>query len=181
MTIGEFFATFGGGVFVLVVIVIVVASKIGKNQSEKNKERDKQQAERYNERNAETDTIYTSIRDEQRRRQEELKRRLQQKYGQAEQKRQDDEQAAKHAKHVEDSHAHAHLGEEEHYEEIVGSLGEINDEGCQDLSGVRFIATDIAYEADSLEQVDYNRLANALVLGEIVNSPRFKAPYSRRK
>ena len=92
-----------------------------------------------------------------------------------------DKQAAKHAKHVEDSRAHEHLGEEEHYEEIVGSLGEVNDEGCQDLAGVRFLAHDIAYELQNESDVDYDRLAQAMVLGEIINTPRFKTPYSKNR
>lgn len=92
-----------------------------------------------------------------------------------------EDRASKHEKHVADSHAHGHEGEEEHYEEIVGSLGEVNDEGCADLSGVRFIASDLAYEIQSQETPDYDRLAQAMVLGEIINSPRFKTPYSKRK
>lgn len=90
-------------------------------------------------------------------------------------------QASKHQKHVEDASEHAHLGEEEHYEEIIGSLGEVNDEGCTDLNGVRFLVNDLAYELHSDKEVDYDRIAQAMVLGEIINTPRFKAPYSRRK
>ena len=92
-----------------------------------------------------------------------------------------EDKASKHEKHVADSHAHGHSGEEEHYEEIVGSLGEVNDEGCADLSGVRFIASDLSYEIQSQETPDYDRLAQAMVLGEIINTPRFKAPYTKRK
>ena len=57
-------------------------------------------------------------------------------------------QPTKHELHLSDAKEHAHLGEEEHYEEIVGSLGEVNDEGCIDLDGVRFIAHDVAYDTD---------------------------------
>ena len=92
-----------------------------------------------------------------------------------------EKQAEKHAQHVADAHRHAHLGEEEHYDEIVGSLGEVNDEGCADLSGVRFVAHDLAYEIRENEQPDYNKLAQAIVLGEVLNNPRFKSPYSPKK
>ena len=174
MEIAEFFATFGSGVFILIVIVFCVIAGIHKTKAQNDKQREKQAAEQYKQRNAET-SGKSSIDSEQRRRQEELKQRLQQKYGQV------DEQARKHQKHVEDSHEHGHLGEEEHYEEIVGSLGEVNDEGCEDLSGVRFIATDLAYELQTSETVDCDRLAQVMVLGEVLNHPRFKQPYSRRK
>ena len=176
MEIEEFFATFGSGVFIFIVIALFVIINIGKKKAEQNKEREKQEAEQYKQRSAE---IASPIIDEQRRRQEELKQRLAQKYAQT-QSAKAAEQAAKHAKHVEDSHEHAHLGEEEHYEEIVGSLGEVNDEGCDDLSGVRFIARDLAYDAEDDER-DYTQLAKAMVLGEIMNSPRFKTPYTRKK
>lgn len=84
-----------------------------------------------------------------------------------------------HERHQSDAQEHSHLGEEEHYEEIVGSLGDINDEGCEDLSGVRFIAHDLAYEVGDSEQHDYTKLAKAIVLGDIINSPRFKTPPRR--
>ena len=66
------------------------------------------------------------------------------------------------------------------YDEIVGSLGEVNDEGCVDLDGVRFIASDVAYEIDNDDGPDYARLAQSMVLGEVLNNPRFKKPYSRK-
>ena len=86
----------------------------------------------------------------------------------------------RHEQHVQDAHAHGHTGEEEHYEEIVGSLGDVNDEGCADLNGVRFIAHDLAYDPNNGNAPDYNKLAKAMVLGEILNSPRFKKPYGRK-
>ena len=86
----------------------------------------------------------------------------------------------KHQLHQQDAKAHEHVGEEEHYEEIVGSLGEVNDEGCEDLSGVRFIVRDMAYETSDGDQVDYGKLAKAIVLGEVLNNPRFKKPYTRK-
>lgn len=92
-----------------------------------------------------------------------------------------DKQAEKHAQHQADARQHAHLGEEEHYDEIVGSLGEVNDEGCADLNGVRFVAHDLAYELRENEQPDYNKLAQAMVLGEVLNNPRFKSPHSPKK
>ena len=85
----------------------------------------------------------------------------------------------KHERHQQDAHDHGHTGEEEHYEEIVGSLGEVNDEGCEDLSGVRFIAHDLAYDTSENGQ-DYTQLAKAMVLGEIINNPRFKSPYTKK-
>lgn len=92
-----------------------------------------------------------------------------------------EKQVQKHQAHQADAHSHAHLGEEEHYDDIVGSLGEVNDEGCADLSGVRFVAHDIAYEFGDGEQRNYNKLAQAIVLGEVLNNPRFKSPYSPKK
>ena len=35
--------------------------------------------------------------------------------------------------------SHSHSGKEERYEPIVGSLGEVDDEGCDELDGVRLI------------------------------------------
>ena len=172
----EFLATFGSGLFTFVVIIVAVVLAIRKARRNGEKQREQQASEQYRQRYAETSAKSTGISDEQRRRQEELKKRLAQKYGLS-----DDEQAQKHAKHVEDSHEHGHLGREEHYEEIVGSLGEVNDEGCVDLNGVRFLATDLSYELQTQESVDYDRIAQAMVLGDVINNPRFKTPYSRRK
>lgn len=87
---------------------------------------------------------------------------------------------AKHELHQQDAKEHGHTGVEEHYEEIVGSLGAVNDEGCEDLSGVRFIAHDLAYDDAEGEGYDYTRLAQAMVLGDVINNPRFKKPYSRK-
>ncbi len=89
------------------------------------------------------------------------------------------QEAAKHAAHVADAHAHEHKGSEEHYEEIVGSLGEVKDEGCADLDGVRFIAHDVAYDNVENERRDYSDVVQAMVIGEILNEPRFKSPYHR--
>lgn len=81
--------------------------------------------------------------------------------------------------HVADAKAHGHKGEEEHYDEIVGSLGDVNDEGCADLDGVRFIAHDAAYDGEEGAR-DYTAVVRAMVLGEILNEPRFKHPYRRK-
>lgn len=89
-------------------------------------------------------------------------------------------EAARHQAHVADARAHSHKGEEEHYEEIVGSLGDVNDEGCADLDGVRFISHDVAYDpADGSR--DYSDAARLIVLGEILNTPRFKSPYGKSR
>lgn len=69
---------------------------------------------------------------------------------------------------------HTHVGDDaEYYEKIVGSLGEVDDEGCDELDGVRLIAHDLAYD-DEEKGVDYTEVAKAIVIGEIVNNPRFK-------
>lgn len=86
----------------------------------------------------------------------------------------------KHALHVADALAHQHKGQEEHYEEIVGSLGDVHDEGCADLNGVRFIAHDLAYEPDSDGHRDMTAVAKAMVMGEVLNNPRFNHPYHRK-
>lgn len=75
---------------------------------------------------------------------------------------------------------HVHIAdEEETYEKIVGSLGDINDEGCDETDGVRFIVNDEAYIGQS-ETHDYTQLMKAMVVGEVVNHPRFKSPYKKR-
>lgn len=80
------------------------------------------------------------------------------------------------------AHDHDHIGQEaEAYEEIIGSLGDISDEGCDELSGVRLIAHDLAYAPEKDNSVDYDKIARALVLGDVLNSPRYKVPYSRKR
>lgn len=79
-----------------------------------------------------------------------------------------------------DAHAHEHVGTEEHYEPIVGSLGGDSDEGCPDLDGVRLIAHDVAYDDnDGQKHFDRKKLARAMILGELLNEPRFKGPKKR--
>ena len=76
---------------------------------------------------------------------------------------------------------HAHSGEEENYDPIVGSLGAVYDEGCTELDGVRLIATDLMYQTDD-EHVAYDMdaIRKSLILGEILNNPRFKKPHGRK-
>ncbi len=82
--------------------------------------------------------------------------------------------SASHDKHLADAALHGHKGTEEHYEEIVGSLGDVNDEGCADLDGVRFISHDAAYDGDDSAPTDYNDILRLMVLGDVLNTPRFK-------
>lgn len=67
---------------------------------------------------------------------------------------------------------HVHIGDdEEHYDKIVGSLGEVDDEGCADLDGIRLIARDIAYDGDE-EKHDYSEIVKAMVIGEVIATPK---------
>ena len=76
---------------------------------------------------------------------------------------------------------HSHLGTTETYDPIVGSLGAVSDEGCDELNGVRLIATDLMYETDDEGKVyDMNVVRKSLILGEILNNPRFKTPYGKK-
>lgn len=79
------------------------------------------------------------------------------------------------------SKSHSHSGKAEHYDPIVGSLGKVSDEGCDELDGVRLVEHDESYcdDASHFEITDYDNLKQAIVLGEIVNSPRFKKPFRR--
>ena len=76
---------------------------------------------------------------------------------------------------------HGHSGVTETYDPIVGSLGAVSDEGCDELNGVRLIATDLTYETEDEGKV-YNMdvIRKSLVLGEILNNPRFKTPYGKK-
>ena len=163
-------------VFGVIVVVssVAIAVSIAKRFSQKKTQNE--YAERYWEKQSVSQSATTSGRvgltDEQRRRLDYLRSQQAQRTA--------SDANAKHELHVQDAHEHAHLGEEEHYEEIVGSLGDVNDEGCEDLSGVRFIVHDLAYDTSTDGEHDYTELAKAMVLGEVVNSPRFKHPYSRK-
>lgn len=78
--------------------------------------------------------------------------------------------------------SHSHRGTTESYEPIVGSLGEVNDEGCDELDGVRLIEHDEAYcdDPDHILSSDPTDLERAIVLGEVLNTPRYKQPYRRK-
>ncbi len=75
---------------------------------------------------------------------------------------------------------HSHIGKVETYPQIVGSLGEVNDEGCQELDGVRLIATDLMYEDGDERTFNYEKIRKSIVLGEILNTPRFKNPFGKK-
>lgn len=77
---------------------------------------------------------------------------------------------------------HSHTGKAERYEPIVGSLGGVSDEGCGELDGVRLVEHDEAYCDDEshAEVADYSDLQNAIVMGEVLNNPRFKTPPVKR-
>jgi len=80
---------------------------------------------------------------------------------------------------VANSDGHVHMGSVEERYDAIGSLGEVHDEGCADLNGVRLIANDIAYSA-SEQRRDYSDVAKAMVLGEILDEPRFKKRYGKK-
>ena len=176
---GETLATFLGIGLTIVVFVAFGVTFLKIAQSSKQKQR----MEQYKQKKAAEEASSSRANAEQGN-QSDMMKRIAQSFGlhvDDDDKARKQSKQSKHAKHVEDTERHGHVGEEEHYEEIVGSLGEINDEGCADLSGVRFLAHDMAYEIHTQNDVDYDRLAQAMVLGEIVNAPRFKTPYTRRK
>lgn len=81
---------------------------------------------------------------------------------------------------VADNDGHTHVsGDEETYDKIVGSLGDVNDEGCEDLAGVRFIVNDMAYQNQS-QSADYSEIAKAIVIGDVINNPRFKHNWRKK-
>ena len=172
---GEALATFLGMVVTFIVIAVFAGALIKLAQSQKTKQRMEEYKRKKAEEEARAMSSAKTATVERSAKAAEM-RSIARSFGLLA-----DDKAAKHEKHVADSHAHGHEGEEEHYEEIVGSLGEVNDEGCADLAGVRFIASDLAYEIAVQDTPDYDRLAQAMVLGEIINSPRFKTPYTKRK
>ena len=156
-----------------IVMVIGRASKVAKQ-----KQTDKQVSQAFSSHSAKSEQ--SGLTDEQRQRLNNLREYYKDRIAAEEQEKQQLE-AEKHERHVEDAHEHAHLGEEEHYEEIVGSLGDVNDEGCEDLNGVRFIAYDVAYDTNVDGEHDYTELAKVMVLGDIINTPRCRAPYTRKR
>ena len=44
---------------------------------------------------------------------------------------------------------------------------------------MRFIVNDVAYLGQS-EQTDYTEVMKAIVIGDILNNPRFKSKYKKR-
>lgn len=74
---------------------------------------------------------------------------------------------------------HTHIGKAETYQPIVGSLGAVSDEGCAELDGVRLIEDDEAY--DMPIEADRPAIAKAVILGELLNTPRFKTPWNPKK
>ncbi len=76
---------------------------------------------------------------------------------------------------------HNHVGDSiEQYEPISGSLGQVRDEGCVEMDGFRLIANDDNFDAESGEtNFNLNKVAQAIVLGEILDKPRFKNPPNR--
>ena len=82
---------------------------------------------------------------------------------------------------VRDAHAHDHVGFEEHYAPIEGSLGSVDDEGCADLSGVRLIENDPDYAPTTDDNdVDRREIARIMILGEVFDRPAWKGPYTRK-
>lgn len=76
----------------------------------------------------------------------------------------------------EDGSKHTHYGNVvETYEPIVGSLGEVHDEGCDDLDDIRMILLDEIYRGDD-GMLQLSPIAKAMLLGELFNEPRFDAP-----
>lgn len=69
---------------------------------------------------------------------------------------------------------HKHGGGDayEEVEPIVGSLGNVSDEGCKELDHIRFI-TPISYDGDD-ENVsfDMEKLATAMILGSALSEPK---------
>lgn len=78
--------------------------------------------------------------------------------------------------------SHGHSGKAEHYTPIVGSLGKVDDEGCDELDGVRLVEHDESYcdDPDHIAQADMSELERAIVLGEVLNNPRFVNPYKKK-
>lgn len=153
-----FFAVFFGTA-IFIAVNVIKADKSKREQNAKS-------SDSYRAHSSSESTSSSGMTDEQRRRLDYLREQQRQRTV-----------GDKHAAHVKDAGEHAHVGDEEHYEEIVGSLGEVNDEGCRDLSGVRFIVHDLAYDTTDDGERDYTELAKAIVIGEIINSPRFRKPH----
>lgn len=77
--------------------------------------------------------------------------------------------------HTDGAEDHKHIGSVEEYDKIVGSLGEITDEGCSELDGIRLISDDQAYSAgyNSLS-FDRDELIKIIVLGDAISKRKYK-------
>lgn len=78
-------------------------------------------------------------------------------------------------RHTDDVGDHKHIGSVEQYDKIVGSLGEISDEGCFELDGIRLISDDQAYSAeDESLSFDRDELIKIIVLGDAISRRKYK-------
>lgn len=75
--------------------------------------------------------------------------------------------------------SHTHSGIAESYEPIVGSLGQVSDEGCSELDGVRLISDDQAYSHPTIDGIP--DVAKAMIIGEMLNTPRYKTPWPPKR
>lgn len=67
-------------------------------------------------------------------------------------------------------HSHpSDTGKVEKVDEYYGSLGKINDEGCQEHLGVRFVDA-IPLTEDN--QIDYDDVARMIIIGEAISHPK---------
>lgn len=71
---------------------------------------------------------------------------------------------------------HKHLYDEvEKTEKNIGSLGVVQDEGCEELDGIRLIVNDENYfNSDGQVNYDLESVGQAMVLGEVLANPKFK-------
>ena len=83
---------------------------------------------------------------------------------------------------VQFSDGHTHVGSTvEQYDPIEGSLGEVSTEGCVEMDGLRLISNDENFDGESNQtNFNLNKVAQAMVLGEILDNPRFKNPYGKK-
>ncbi|MCM1043250.1 MAG: hypothetical protein NC350_03455 [Corallococcus sp.] len=77
---------------------------------------------------------------------------------------------------------HSHTSDEvEHYDKIIGSLGDVSDEGCSELDGLRLIVHDEAYSSDDQTPYDLSKVGQTIILGEIFGTPRGKQNYKYKR
>ena len=89
--------------------------------------------------------------------------------------------SAKATPSVQFSSDHQHSGDAvEQYAPIEGSLGQVSTEGCVEMDGFRLIANDENFDGEGNKTTfNLNKVAQAMVLGEILDNPRFKNPPKR--